>query len=177
LKENSLPLSGPVPKDEKLKAFWVECLDELYEAYEGVCAYVSIRINRVTGARSTDHFIAKSSAIEHAYRWANYRLVCLKMNSRKGMFDDVLDPFEIDERTFVLNIANGAISPNPELEDDLRQRAQDTIDRLGLDDEEDCRRTRREYIDSYLNGHITTDYLRRECPFVWFEMGRQGGLR
>jgi uncharacterized protein (TIGR02646 family) len=149
LKDSNMPLSGPVPKDRELKAFWTECLDDLYAAYDGVCAYVSIRINRVTGARSTDHFIAKSSAIEHAYRWSNYRLACQKMNSRKGTFDALLDPFEIGERTFVLNLLDGSIKPSPDLDEETRKRAQDTIDRLGLDDEEDCRRQRREYLTNY----------------------------
>lgn len=63
-------------------------LKDLYDRYEGVCAYVSIYIDRVTGSRSVDHFIAKSSAVEHAYRWSNYRLACGKINGRKGVFGD-----------------------------------------------------------------------------------------
>jgi hypothetical protein len=177
LEENQWPLSGPVPKGRPpLKPFWLACLDELYDAYGGVCAYVAIRINRVTGARSTEHYVAKSAAIEDAYRWSNYRLVCQRMNSRKGKVADVLDPFEIAHETFVLNLLDGSIAPGPAIDPATRVRAQETIDRLGLDDG-DCRRARLEAYTRYLEKSFPEEYLREECPFAWYEARRQGALR
>ena len=177
LKAKGLPLHGPVPKDKDGKAiplepYWRECLGELHDRYGGVCAYVSIYIDRVTGSRTVDHFIAKSSAIEHAYHWSNFRLACGKINGRKGIFDDLLDPFEIKKGTFHLNLLTGAIFPNPALLQPLKDQAQTTIDRLGLDDA-DCRSDRLEFFDDYRKKEITDSYLRKKCPFVWFEVHRQ----
>lgn len=176
LKQHRLPSSGPVPEGVQLEPFWHACLDDLHRKYQGVCAYVCVYIDKVTGARSVDHFVAKSGAIEHAYRWSNYRLACQKMNARKGVFDDVLDPFDIQQGTFVLNLFDGSIAPRPGLEAALHQKAENTISRLGLD-EEDCRTVRREYFRAYREGHISLDYLRRRCPFVWEEIRRQNAVR
>lgn len=176
LKQNRLPASGQVPEGVQLEPFWHACLDDLHRKYGGICAYVCIYIEKVTGARSVDHFVAKSSAIEQAYRWSNYRLACHKMNARKGAFDDVLDPFVVQEGTFVLNLFDGSIKPRPGLDAALRQRAEDTIQRLGLDDEE-CRSVRRGYFTDYITREISLDYLRRRCPFVWQEVMRQKALR
>lgn len=178
LRQQGHPLRGPVRKDKdgepiELKPLWRECLKDLYDRYEGVCAYVAIYIDRVTGSRSVDHFIAKSSAVEHAYRWSNYRLACGKINGRKGVFDDLLDPCEIQAETFLLNLFTGKIYPNPGLSQDIRDQAQRTIDRLGLDDA-DCTLDRLQFFDDYRAGKINDVYLRERCPFVWYEVHRQG---
>jgi hypothetical protein len=179
LRDRRLPLRGPIPKDRngkesfELPAYWRACLDDLHHRYDGVCAYVSIYICRVTGARSADHFIAKSTAIEHAFHWYNLRLASGKINGRKGIFDDILDPFEIQPETFCLNLATGRIYPNPGLPRDLKDKAQITIDRLGLDDA-DCRARRLEYFQEYCSGEINDAHLKKRCPFVWHEAHRQG---
>ncbi|HSN98676.1 MAG TPA: hypothetical protein VLS89_10345 [Candidatus Nanopelagicales bacterium] len=175
LRKNGHPLQGPaIGKDGrpiKLRAYWRACLQDLYDRYDGVCAYVSIYIDRVTGARSVDHFVAKSSAVEHAYRWSNYRLACGKVNGRKGTFDDLLDPFQIEEQTFLLNLLTGRIYPNPRLPQPLRDQAQLTIDRLGLDDA-DCKLARLQFLDDYREKRISDAYLKERCPFVWYEVHR-----
>ena len=167
-----------MPKDKdgkmrELKAYWQGwCLDQLHRRYEGVCAYTSLYIPRSTGARSIDHYVAKSSAIEHAHCWSNFRLACTKMNGRKGTFDDLLDPFTLAPETFHLELLTDKVLPNLALPEDLRQQAQTTIDRLGLNDG-DCWQDRLEYFDDYRNKHIDEAYLKKRCPFVWYEVRRQ----
>jgi hypothetical protein len=174
LRAEGLPLSGPLPPQAKpLSPYWRRILPELHRRYSGVCAYVCVYIEVVTGGRSADHYIAKSRALEEAYRWRNYRLAATRMNSRKCDYTDVLDPFAIAAETFHIELAIGRIFPNPGLDPVTLKRAQDTIDRLGLDDE-DCRRTRRDYFEDYRTHHIDDDYLKRKCPFVWLEVHRQG---
>lgn len=157
---------------EQPPAYWRRCLDDLHVAYRGICAYVCIYIDKATGARSVDHFIAKSSDPQLAYEWSNFRLACSLVNSRKGAFDDILDPFEIEDDWFVLEFSFLQICPSPAIDPILRGRAQDTIDRLGLSNKECCD-ARAEYFDDYIAGHITFSYLERRCPFVAQEMRRQ----
>jgi uncharacterized protein (TIGR02646 family) len=176
LAERGLPLAGPVPDGVTLSPFWRECLDDLHREYRGVCAYVSVYIEKVTGSRSVDHFVAKSSAIEAAYEWSNYRLACGKMNSRKRDFSDVLDPFGLEANTFILDLVSLAITPSPALPQVQKDRAMQTIERLGLDDPE-CRALRAEYFTDYVKGDISAEYLERRCPFVWSEVVRQGAQR
>lgn len=175
LLKKGLPTSGPVPEEVELHPYWRACLDELHGAYRGVCAYVSVYIEKVTGSRSVDHFVAKSAAIEDAYEWSNYRLACGIMNSRKRDFTDVLDPFELAEGTFELDLVSGRISPSASLDPEKKQKAQATIERLGLDACE-CRELRTKYFTEYLEGHISAHYLERHCPFVWLEVCRQTAL-
>jgi hypothetical protein len=178
LKDHGHPRRGAVPKDAygkpafELPPYWRACLDDLHRLYDGVCAYICIYIDKVTGARSADHYIAKSTAIEHAYRWRNLRLASVKLNGKKGIFDDILDPFEIQPETFLLDFATGAIYPNPGLAAADRVKAQATIDRLGLDDAEYQAR-RLEDFDDYCAGDISAAYLGKKSPFVWYEVHRQ----
>lgn len=90
---------NPDASASNLKPTWRACLDDLHEAYDGICAYLCIYIARVL-LPTTDHFVCKS-APEHgrhlAYEWTNYRLACSLMNSRKGQID-----FEYLERNFPL---------------------------------------------------------------------------
>ncbi len=157
---------------ETLPPYWRRCLDDLHTAYRGICAYACIYIDKATGARSVEHFVAKSSDLTLAYEWSNYRLACALVNSRKGTFDDVLDPFDIENGWFVLELSFLQVLPNPSLEPELRIRVQETIDRLGLQTQE-CREARAEYFDDYIKGHIDFGYLKRKCPFVAQEVVRQ----
>ncbi len=161
---------------EKLPAHWRRCLDDLHAAYRGICAYACIYIDQATGARSVDHFVAKSSDRQLTYEWSNYRLACSLINSRKGTFDNVLDPFEIEDGWFELEFSALQIVPNSELDSGLQQRAQDTIDRLGLHTKE-CRDARAEYFNNYIQRHIDFYYLEQKSPFVAKEMRRQDLVR
>ena len=164
------PVAGDLP------AYWRELLFELWQRYSRTCAYLSIRFEWKSGAQSTDHFIAKAAHAGQAYEWSNYRLSCLGANRRKNRFDDVLDPFLIAHHTFVLSASSGGIAPNAKLVNDVKALAVRTIDRLGLDDAQ-ARRMRAEHVQAYLDGEVTAAYLRKQSPFVWTELDRQGLLR
>lgn len=174
LRDHNLSLGQPLPLKTKIPPHWRKCMDDLHDRYCGVCAYLAIFIERVTGACSVDHFIAKSSLAGQAYEWDNYRLACSIMNSRKREYDDVLDPFVIGQGWFRLELVSGRIYPNPNALNPVA--AQDTIDRLKLDDGK-CREVRARHFQDYISGDVSAAYLRRRSPFIWFEADRQGLLR
>jgi len=175
LAENRISLNQPPPDPAKLPPCWRECQKPLWDAYNGVCAYLCIYFPWPLGASSTDHFVTKSRNAGMAYEWSNYRLSCLGMNRNKNRFDDILDPFEIEPDTFVLNLASGEIKPNPNLPPKLRQEAVDTIKRLKLDDPE-TNRMRADHYTNYLKKEVRETWLARNSPFVWHEAKRQGLL-
>ena len=90
LADHGIDSSKPLPPKSVISTCWRDCLNELYTLYNGTCAYLAVHFERVTGAGSVDHFIAKSPMPSRAYDWANYRLACSKMNSCKREYDDVL---------------------------------------------------------------------------------------
>lgn len=155
------------------KKAWSQCLRWLYESYNRTCSYLAIYIPEATGARTADHYCAKSSAPELRYEWANLRLACSLMNSRKQAFDDVLDPFEIGSDWFVLEFSFLQVLPSSQLPFEQRSKIQSTIDRLQLNCPE-CRSARERDLDAYLKRDITFNYLTRTSPFLAQELMRQG---
>ena len=156
----------------KFPPLWREALEDLLDSYNRTCAYLCLYIPRGTGAPSVDHMVAKSRDWDKVYEWSNYRLVCALMNSRKGVFSDVLDPFEVGDNWFALELVEFQVVLGPNVPDDMRGAVETTIRRLQLNDAQCCG-AREEYAWNYQEGHISLDYLRRHAPFVASELHRQ----
>ncbi len=156
--------------------FWTRALPSLYELYGGYCAYLAVRIDEVTGARNVDHFVARTVDWRLAYEWSNYRLSAQRMNGRKGVHGDVIDPFLLQPGTFRLEVVTGRIYATPDLSEPDRENACRTIKRLGLDDY-DCRKMRQLHYQYYCQYDWSEDFFQQHSPFVWAEAARQGLLR
>lgn len=154
---------------------WRHALPYLLESYHRVCAYLSLYIEEATGAATVDHFIPKAKAWDTVYEWSNYRLACALMNARKGDSDRVLDPFEIHDDWFDLDLVGYQIKVGAAATGAMAKRVEATIEQLGLN-RVVCLKARQHYVESYLGGHIGDVYLRRRAPFIARELERQGYL-
>lgn len=161
-----------IPAD-KFPSYWTESLPELRTAYGHICSYVCVYIEPVTGAASVDHMLPKSLSWQEAYEWRNYRLACSLMNSRKNDYRDVLDPFEIDDDWFQIELVGYQVIPRTDLDPAIKTCVQATIDRLKLNDR-DCLTVREDYATDYFQGDISLGYLRRRAPLLAREVERQG---
>lgn len=175
LKERQVDLTQRLPRGQKIPQFWVVVLKDLYDQYEGVCAYYAFRFQLASGAASTDHFVAKSKLPSEAYEWNNYRLACLGANRKKSIHGNLLDPFDLEEDIFRLNLDTGEIYINDNKPRALRLKAQRTIMKLGLDSEV-LTKMRAENWEEYVSQDFTARHLRRNNPFVYSEALRQGRL-
>ena len=175
LAEHDIDITAPLPSGTKLPPYWRACLGKLHSGYGGVCAYLAVFFEITTGAGNVEHFLPKSLRPDLAYEWCNYRLACSAINSRKRDFTDILDPFEIEDGWFYLELVSGHIFPNPQLPDSLQQKIQATIDRLKLDSSAN-NEMRAKHYQFYCEGKITKEYLKDFSPFVWKEADRQGLL-
>lgn len=155
--------------DWKKRNYWTRCLPDLRVRYGSVCAYTGIRIPPNEG--TVDHFMPKSTHPEFAYEWSNFRLSLLRINAYKGTHEDILDPFEIGESWFFMDIMTGKVSPNPELDETIQKQVQTTIERLHLNDSE-YRNRRIQDVDDFMSGKITFGYLKTYAPFVASEIQR-----
>ena len=99
----------------KFPPYWREALGDLLERYDRICSYLCLYIPRGVGAPSVDHMIAKSTRWDQVYEWANYRLACSLMNARKDAIASVLDPFEIEDGWFTLELVEFQVVPSPSL--------------------------------------------------------------
>jgi len=172
LRKKKIAIDQPLPPKMAIEPYWRHCLEEMHARYDGCCAYLAVFFERVTGGGSVDHFIAKSQRLDLTYEWSNYRLACSRMNSRKREYDQVLDPFEIQNGWFHLEPVSGRIFPSPQLPEELQQAVKATIDRLGLDDAGN-REMRARHYQEYREGFYTAEFLKKRSPFVWMELDRQ----
>lgn len=156
--------------------YWRKALDDLLESYDRVCSYLCLYIPRGVGAPSVDHMVAKSLHWDQVYEWRNYRLACSLMNTRKGAISSVLDPFEIEDGWFTLELVEFQVLPGTGLSPDLVAAVNGTIERLRLNDMECCK-ARSKFAEDYWQGQISLDYLTRHAPFVERELRLQDRLR
>ena len=164
--------SRPKSVEWKNRDYWRRSLQDLYSSYEGICAYSAEWIPSNTGVATVDHFIPKSVDPQLAYEWANYRLSSLKLNSRKKEYQDILDPFTLEDETFIIDFPSLIVKPNPHLSDQQKSLVNATIKRLGLNDEVSIK-SRLRWIRSYANDDISLNFLEANAPFIAFELRRQ----
>jgi uncharacterized protein (TIGR02646 family) len=177
--KNNLDPNAPKPPSVSYPspAYWAKqpdgysCLQELYVAYNKICAYTGLRINK--DEKTVDHFVAKSRRVGLAFEWSNYRLACFSVNSKKTDFEQILDPFLLEPETFFLILESGEIYVNPSCEN--KALAQLTLDTLELDAHE-YREIRLEHYTDFQNGDISQTYLKKLAPFVYLEALRQGRI-
>lgn len=165
--------TNPTPKDWEKKDYWTWCLPQLRKAYRNICVYSSIFEVPIAGSHSVDHFIPKSLDPSRAYEWSNYRLASRAMNSRKGDFNDVLDPFTLQPNTFVLDIATMLVKPGKHLSVTEKQAVKATIKRLKLNDDEALTTWRAKLVLKFCDDDISMRELERLSPFVAYEINRQ----
>ena len=108
----------PTSADFKKKNFWKRAIRHFHAAYSGVCAYTTMRL--VDGG-TIDHFLPKVAYPHLAYEWNNYRLARQKINGRKGDTVDVIDPFDVQEGWFVLDVPSCLIRSGSGLAAELRK--------------------------------------------------------
>lgn len=162
----------PTTKQWGTHAYWQRTLYDLYSAYDGICAYCSEWIPLTTGGPVVEHFIPKSIAPTLAYDWTNYRLASQRFNSRKKDHEDVIDPFDVGEHWFILELPGLIIKPDSALSYAKSAFIKSTIKRLCLNDELSIQ-SRWRWVKDYCHQHIDFDYLLRHAPFIASELERQ----
>ncbi len=159
----------------KGKDYWTLALNDLYEAYGGICCYCAEWISHSTGSPTVDHFIPKSIAPDLAYEWSNFRLASLKYNRAKSNYTDILDPFEIEPGWFVLHFPSLQVLANRQLPTEVQQKIEITIEKLGLRDEVSIK-SRYRWLKKYNEYNNPFQFLKDNAPFIAYEIGRQGIL-
>ncbi len=157
----------------ELRPHWRHCAGQLWKAYRGICAYSCLHIPRGTGGISVDHMLPKSKRRALAYEWSNYRLACTRMNARKNDLEDVLDPFEVQDGWFALDLSTLQVVPGEGLPEQVRLRVEETIDRLDLNSDEFTLQ-RGAYFDDFRAGNTNLFFLKKYFPFLANELVRQG---
>ena len=175
LQSRSIAPDEPLAAGTDLSPYWRDCLQDLYAAYAQTCAYLGVFFEMVVGGATVDHYVAKSRRPALAYEWSNYRLACSRMNTRKRDYEDVLDPFEVEDGWFRLELVTGRVHLAPGLPEHVARKVKATIRRLGLDDAGN-REMRARHYREYRELALPHEFLKRMNPFLWHEANRQGLL-
>lgn len=175
LSRKGIDLNAPAPPRTRFKQCWTTTIKELWEAYSGICAYYAFFIEYPSGAVTTDHFVPKLKGhSSQVYEWKNLRLACFGANRRKGEFTDVLDPFSIEQGTFIMSFPDGKITSGSKLNKKRCKQVNETIERLKLNAPSLCK-MRMNHFEQYLK-HRMPEILEQMNPFVFYEAKRQGLL-
>ena len=153
--------------------YWRKILKDLYVIYNRTCAYSCHWIPPDTGAKTVEHFKPKKMYPQEAYQWENYRLVCSTLNGRKKDFEDVLDPFIVQEGWFVLDFPLLEVRPGDGIPTLIAEKVKETISRLGLNDEGTCLQMRMSWLRDYIMVPFPFSYLETKAPFLASELKRQ----
>ena len=162
----------PNPTSWQNKWYWRQSLSDLRTAYGKVCAYCAQWIPHATGGHTVEHFLPRKTHPHLAYEWDNFRYVSRRFNSRKGT-QEIIDPFEVGDTWFTLNFKTFFVEPNPELSSPNRERVQDTIRILHLNNDTDLVDERIEFICDYCTDAISFIHLQNKAPFIACELERQ----
>jgi hypothetical protein len=165
-----------IPQDTKIdftrRDYWRRILSDLHSVYEGICAYSCHWIPFDTGNDTVEHFVPKAIDRWQAYEWSNYRLVCGRLNGRKGDHQDVVDPFQVVTGMFLLDFPSLCVIVGDNVTAAQMLAANSTIKRLRLNDNR-CISMRQEFVQTYLDKHISYTHLQRKAPFLASELRRQ----
>lgn len=164
---------NPTTKEFKRHREWSNALDDLYSAYSGICAYSASWISRTQSNATVDHYLPKQKKPRLAYEWRNFRLCNPKMNGYKDNFEDVIDPFYIQDGWFIIDFSTFLIDAFHVLPDYLKKAIRDSIIRLKLNVDDSLVQDRANVVKEYIRGGFTFDYLKRNYPFIAFELERQ----
>lgn len=136
---NSWRVANPSrsPRDHDL---WSPFRGLLKQGFGSRCGYCGIH---VSGKGTVDHFLSIHNHPGSAYIWENYRFSSDDMNRKKRTLDDqVLDPYEVGEGWFDIDLQDLRMVVTNKVPVHLRAKAEFTLKRLGLEDDEDVVRER-----------------------------------
>jgi hypothetical protein len=164
---------APTTKQWKRHEYWKEVLGKMGQSYRWVCAYSALWVPPVTGARTIDHFVPKSTNPALAYEWDNFRYASATMNSRKGT-KTIIDPFTLKPGWFEMDFEQLEVKPNPTLSPENAEVVRSTIKILKLDKDEEYKNACQNWVMNYCRGDITFKFLKAAAPFIAYELERKG---
>ena len=138
--------------------------NDLCDGFQSLCGYAAMF--DPTGG-TVDHYLSYRNHPELAYEWSNYRFASSTMNAIKRDADEaVLDPHEIGVGWFEIILPSLQMRVTARVPPESRERAEATLSRLKLQDDERIIRWRQSWYDMYRAGELTLEGLERVAPLI-----------
>lgn len=159
----NLDKNGKLPKGKRPPDKWTAFKGKLANGFQNRCGYSAM----YEPVGTVDHYLSCDNHPELAYEWQNYRYASGWINSSKGTLDNqILDPFEIQNEWFEIILPSLQLVLTDAVPDEERQRAEFTLNRLRLRDDERVIRQRQQWYAMYLEGRITLAGLEIVAPLI-----------
>ncbi len=148
---------------KRIPDYWSAFKPHLADGFHNLCGY-SIMYEPVG---TVDHYLSRKNYRHLAYQWSNYRFVSGWINSSKQEIDDaVLDPFEVEDNWFEIQLPSLELRLTDAVPTHIREKAEFTLRRLHLRDDERVIRQRQQWYQLYLDGDITLSGLAKKAPLI-----------
>ncbi|MCP1509294.1 hypothetical protein J2Y83_005268 [Pseudomonas marginalis] len=151
------------PTAERPRDLWSPFRHALADGFDDRCGYAAMYIPSGT----VDHGISFNEDPLLAYEWSNYRFIDGWINSSKSkqVAADLLDPFEVQEGWFEISLPSLQLVLTDAVPAEFRARAENTLKKLPLRDDERILRPRRKWLSLYeKTGNL--DMLREMAPLI-----------
>lgn len=145
------------------RAYWSPFKSALAAGFAHLCGYSAM----YCPVGSVDHYLSWRQHPERAYDWGNYRFAEEWVNKSKQDADQkVLDPFEVRDGWFEILLPSLQLVLTDAVPANKRGRAEYTLSRLHLRDDERVIRQRRAWMQMYLAGKLTLEGLAQVAPLL-----------
>jgi hypothetical protein len=151
------------PDARRLQPFWIPFRSHLAAGFSNLCAYSAM----MEPVGCIDHYLSSRNHRHLAYEWSNYRFSSEWINkSKQNADDEVLDPHEVEDGWFEILLPSLQLVLTEAVPPELRARAEHTLVRLHLRDDERILRQRQAWYGLYREGRLTLDGLRELAPLI-----------
>ncbi|OUM00867.1 hypothetical protein [Variovorax sp. JS1663] len=159
------------PGAKRPKDLWSPFRLDLAKGFQNRCGFGAMWISSGT----VDHFISCDEDSSKAYEWSNYRYIEGWINSskKKHPSNELLDPFEVQEGWFEVDLPSLQLKLTDAVPAAARERAEFTLKRLKLRDDERIVRQRRAWYELYQTKDLTLEGLRKMAPLIAAAVERQ----
>jgi hypothetical protein len=151
------------PDKKRPKDYWSQFRSDLADGFGNLCGYTVM----YEPVGNVEHFLPFKNHRDLAYEWSNYRFASGWINSSKGTLDNqILDPFEVEDDWFEILLPSLQLVITDAVPEEKRQKAEFTLQRLPLQDDERVLRQRREWYKLYIDGDLTLTGLEKKAPLI-----------
>jgi hypothetical protein len=159
----NLDNNGKLPAGRRPQDKWTRFRDQLADGFSNRCGYSAM--HDLVG--TVDHYLSCENHPTLTYEWSNYRYASGWINASKGNLDDqILDPFDVQDDWFEILLPSMQLVLTDAVPPRERQRAEFTLERLHLRDDERIVRLRRKWYDYYLEGKLPLEGLEIFAPLI-----------
>lgn len=151
------------PDASRPRPYWTRFKPALAEGFRNLCGYSAM----FEPVSTVDHFISWRNDASLTYEWSNLRFASQWINSSKQTIDEqVLDPYEVEDGWFEITLPSLQLVLTENIPDKFRKRAEFTLIRLRLRDDERVIKQRRVWYRLYREGKLPLEGLREMAPLI-----------